>query len=79
MPGAGAGGARLGSPRAPAPPAAAPLHRGLGPLLCVSFGHGGAEVTEPAAGTGGREGVLGRGEGAGKREQPSLCGAGGGS
>lgn len=70
MPGAGAGGARLGSPRAPAPQLQPRSPRGLGPLLCVSFGHGGAEVTEMAGEGGGREGVLGRRRGGGSRH---LC------
>lgn len=77
MPGAGAGGARLGSPRAPAPQLQPRSPQGLGPLLCVSFGHGGAEVTEVAGEGGGREGVLGRGRRGGSRH---LCaGRGGGS
>lgn len=36
-------------------------------------------MTEVAGEGGGREGVLGRDEGEGRREPPSLCGAGGGS
>lgn len=43
------------------PPSCSPAApQGSGPLLCVSFGHGGAEVTEVAGEGGGREGVLGR-------------------
>lgn len=77
----GLGRGALGSaPRGLPPPQQQPLSpRGLGPLLCVSFGHGGAEVTEVAGEGGGREGVLGRDEGEGRRAPPSLCGAGGGS
>jgi hypothetical protein len=52
---------------------------GLGPLLCVSFGHSGAEVTTVAVEGGGREGVLGRAQGQGEGASPSLCGAEGGS
>lgn len=73
MSGAAAGGARLGSPRAPAP-SCSPAPPGLGPLLCVSFGRGGAEVTEEAAEAGGGRGFWGRG--GGRRDPPSLCGAG---
>ena len=73
-------GALGSAPRGLPPPQLQPLSPpGLGPLLCVSFGHGGAEVTEVAGEGGGREGVLGRDEGEGRREPPSLCGAGGGS
>lgn len=66
------GGARLGSPRAPAPQLQPRSPRGLGPLLCVSFGRGGAEVTAVAGG-GGREWVLGSGR---EAEPPSWCRAG---
>lgn len=68
------GGARLGSPRAPAPQRQPRSHRGLGPLLCVSFGHGGAEVTAVAGEAGGGSGFWGEG---GRRGPPSLCRAGG--
>lgn len=78
MSGAAAGGARLGSPRAPAP-SCSPAPPGLGPLLCVSFGRGGAEVTEEAAEAGGGRGFWGRGGGGRGGGTRHLCaGRGGG-
>lgn len=78
MSGAAAGGARLGSPRAPAP-SCSPAPPGLGPLRCVSFGRGGAEVTEVAAEAGGGRGFWGRGgRGRGGGTRHLWAGRGGG-